>query len=163
MIEYFAGDPAIKNPSRVMRVPGFDHIGKNRKRTPVRVVDFEPERVYAISELLAAFPAATKQEPKPRKTAQTHHAGGRFVTWDALRAELGRKIMAHETARQNAAGNWDCRGICHDGEGNTGLFYNRSTNQAHCNSHCDQATILRAFGLPTEPEPQRETPKKGTW
>jgi len=147
LIAYLGGDTSIKNPSRVMRLPGFGHIAKEGTRTPVRVVQFDPERTYTIVEMLAAFPAAPRQENM--KTDQGSNGG--FATWDALRAELGRRIIAHETARKNAKGNWDCRGICHDGEGNTGLFYNPSTNQVNCNSKCDQPMILRAFGLPVQP------------
>src|SRR5262249_42630549 len=78
-------------------------------------------------------------------------APGSYASWDALRAELGRRIMAHPTARQNSSGKWDCQGTCHDGQGDTGLFYDPHTNQAHCNKKCDQTAILRAFGLPTAP------------
>ena len=149
LIAFFGGDPAIKNASRVMRVPGFDHIAKDRTRTLVRCVQFEPGHVYTIAEMLAAFPAAKTECRKVNAAAKT--LGG-YATWDALRAELGRRIMAHDTARENHAGNWDCRGLCHGGEGNTGLFYTPANNQAHCNSRCEQAVILRAFGLPDRPE-----------
>jgi hypothetical protein len=160
LISFFDADPSIKNPSRVMRVPGFDHIDKDDTRTRVKMVQSNPERVYTIAELLAAFPAAEKTGTKPEHFRNGNQTSGHFATWDALRAELGRRIMAHPTTRQNGSGNWDCRGICHDGEGNTGLFYNPSTNQAHCNSYCEQAAILRAFRLPEQPDLQeREQPK----
>jgi putative DNA primase/helicase len=150
LIAFFSGDPSIKNESRVMRLPGFDHIAKDGTRKTVTVVQYDPERVYTIEELLSAFPAVETEGRS--NTRRNDVPTGGFATWDALRAELGRRIMAHETARKNSAGNWDCRGICHDGEGNTGLFYVPSTNQAHCNSHCEQEVILRAFGLPEKPE-----------
>jgi len=60
LIAYFDGDPAIKNASRVMRVPGFDHlklVDGVLQRKPVECVEFEPERRYSIEELLKAFPA----------------------------------------------------------------------------------------------------------
>jgi hypothetical protein len=88
-----------------------------------------------------------KPEDKPQPTS----ANGQYATWDALRAELGRRISNHSTAKKNKSGNWDCQAICHNGNGKTGLFYNPSTNQAYCNNKCDQAQILKAFGLPDEP------------
>jgi uncharacterized protein (DUF927 family) len=96
----------------------------------------------------------TKAEEKQKPSA----ANGQYATWDALRAELGRRIGAHATAKKNKTGNIDCRAICHNGEGATGLFYNPSTNQAHCNAKCDQETILRAFGLPDAPT-SKKAPK----
>jgi len=91
--------------------------------------------------------------PKNSKPERLNgHTGGQFATWDALRAELGRRITGHETARRNGGGKIDCRGVCHDGEGNSGLFYDPATNQARCNRGCDQATIFRAFGLPDKPD-----------
>src|SRR5262249_28607324 len=142
LIAFFKSDLSIKNESRVMRVPGFDHIDENGKRALVRTVQYDPDRCYTIQEILDAFPPV-KQKAKSKSSAKTKHGAGTFATWDALRAELGRRIMAHSTAAKNPAGNWDCRGICHDGEGNTGLFYDPSNNQAHCNSHCEQSTILK--------------------
>jgi uncharacterized protein (DUF927 family) len=90
---------------------------------------------------------------KPEDKAQAKATNGPYATWYALRAEAGRRISDHPTAKQNKSGNWDCQAICHNGQGKTGLFYNPSTNQFHCNAKCDQSTILKAFGLPEEPTP----------
>ncbi|WP_373483812.1 phage/plasmid primase, P4 family [Acetobacterium sp.] len=50
---HFGGDPVIANPSRVMRLPGFDHF----KAEPVAVVCllFEPQRRYSPAALQAAL------------------------------------------------------------------------------------------------------------
>ena len=50
---HFSGDPAIVNPSRVMRLPGFDH----HKAEPVAVVClvFEPARRYSQAQMAAAL------------------------------------------------------------------------------------------------------------
>jgi len=165
LISYFGADPKIKNPSRVMRVPHFDHITQDGERKQIECVVFDPSRRYTAAEMMAAFPPVPKKE-KPRDSSAGANngwaAGGGYATWDALRAELGRRIEAHESARRNAAGRIDCRGICHSGEGNTGLFYDPSTNQAHCNKGCDQAAILRAFGLPEAPDLSAGGSKKKT-
>jgi hypothetical protein len=104
-----------------------------------------------------------KTNGRPQHSYQSNgHAGGHFATWDALRAELGRRIAAHESGHRNGSGKIDCRGICHGGEGSSGLFYDPATNHARCNAGCEQAAILRAFGLPEKPEPpasKKSTPK----
>lgn len=67
LIAYFKGDARIKNPSRIMRLPGFDHttlVGAEIVRVPVRCVQLAPEQSYSIDELLAAFPAAAMSKGK---------------------------------------------------------------------------------------------------
>lgn len=154
LIAYFDGDPQIKNPSRVMRVPYFDHISADGSRKRVDLVAIDPSRRYTLAELLDAFPPV--EDKKSGKNSKSKRSNtGIFETWDALRAELGRRIANHESAQTNGSGKIDCRGICHNGKGGTGLFYDPSTNQAHCNNGCGEVDILRAFGLPGHP-PQEE-------
>jgi phage/plasmid primase, P4 family, C-terminal domain len=58
---HFCGDPAIVNPSRVMRLPGFDH----HKAEPVAVVClvFEPARRYSQAQLAAALAGLAPDPP----------------------------------------------------------------------------------------------------
>jgi hypothetical protein len=66
LIAYFEGDKAIKNPSRVMRLPFFMHLTYNEQATGsydcqrVEVVQFSLEIRYSIAELKAAFPEVEK-------------------------------------------------------------------------------------------------------
>ncbi len=146
LIAYFSADPKIKNPARVMRMPGFDHLTKDGDRKRVRVVVFDPEKRYTPTEMLDAFPA-TATRPKP-KAGQT--TTGSYPTYDAIYAELGRLMMAHPTAEQNSSGKWDVQGICHNGKGNTGAFWDPVKGRGYCNV-CDEATMLRGWGLPEAP------------
>ena len=172
LIAYFGSDDKIKNPARLMRLPGFDHLKldpttKRNHRTPVRVVVFEPDRRFTLADLLEAFPApaeeakaetaqtASGSEKAPKRAKKTP---GTFITWPALLAELGRRIRADETAQESASGNIDARAKCHDGQGTSGLFFDPSNNSVHCNRGCDQAAILRAFGLPEAPEQRPHAP-----
>jgi len=159
LIAYFGGDPSIKNPSRVMRLPYFDHVSKDGSRKRIELTVFEPDRRYTLDELLAAFPPAPKEndpKPGPKSGAPT---GNGYATWDALHAELGRRMMAHESANKNRAGKWDVRGICHDGQGDTGAFFDPSKNRGRCNV-CDEATMLRGWGLPEKPEPPAQSKRQ---
>src|SRR5262249_30500782 len=123
---------------------------------PLPIADRQAQVDTFVAEY---FPNKSRQQ-KPRHQSNGHAASG-FVDWGALRAELGRRIEAHESARRNGSGKVDCRGLCDDGEGNSGLFYDPPTNQAHCNAGCDQATILRAFGLPDAPDSTRTYKQNG--
>lgn len=83
LIAYFDADPAIKNPSRVMRVPGFQHLtysaGKPLERKLVECVVFEPERRYSVAQMMEAFPAVeavkispTVNRPLPNSNGNGH-------------------------------------------------------------------------------------------
>jgi hypothetical protein len=141
-------------------LPGFNHVSYHDNGLlsykAVEVVDFDPSRRFAASEMLAAFPPAPEEMPKRGplfKSPSALPSSG----LDELKRELGARIEAHPTARRNGRGKIDCRGVCHDGKGSTGLFYDVNKNFVWCNAEtpCDLSTIMRAFGLePTAPPPR---------
>jgi P4 family phage/plasmid primase-like protien len=155
LIHHFGSDPKIKNSSRVMRLPRFDHLTYEEVdgalyRQSVELVDFAPQLRYTAEQMRAAFPApptpqARAHRPEIIKPTEP------FGTWAQLRDELAARIMAHSTAKRNGQGNWDCRGICHDGKGETGLFYNPASGAIACNKGCSYGTILVSFSLPAFP------------
>lgn len=60
LILYFGGDPAIKNPSRLMRLPFFNHLQFNNKTLlyeskEVLLHTIEPDRRYTLEEMHTAF------------------------------------------------------------------------------------------------------------
>ena len=69
--------------------------------------------------------------------------------FEDYKREIGARISTHATARRNGRGNWDCRAVCHNGKGSTGLFYDPSQNFVWCNAElsCDLDTIARAVGV----------------
>jgi putative DNA primase/helicase len=156
MIAYFKSDRTIKNPSRVMRLPLFNHVSLNGdssyhyKRVEIKM--FAPDRRYTVRAMLDAFPRSENLPLESNNEKKKHcERGISWETWDALWAEWGRRLRQDDSARKNSAGNWDCRGICHNGEGNTGLVYFPDTNRGHCNAGCDESTVLCTFGLPEKP------------
>lgn len=58
---HFKGDPVISNPSRVMRLPGFNH--NKQDPLPVTCLLFEPSRRYSQAQLIAALPAVARPAP----------------------------------------------------------------------------------------------------
>lgn len=176
LIHHFDGDKTIKNPARVMRLPGYNHLtytgvddaGEHAfERKRVEVVEFNPDRRYTIDELLEAFPLAPKEEKRQKKEAKmdadTRAAGASSkglpltlddITYDksnpfeSWKAALGVKISADSTASVNGAGNIDCRAHCHSGQGVTGLFFDPRSNGVTCNAGCELEQIGQAFGIP---------------
>jgi hypothetical protein len=147
LIHYFGSDPKIKNPSRVMRLPGFNHVSYadgQLSYKPVTLAAFEPSRRFTASAMLAAFPAPVERLRAVRTLDITRAAGSDLVE---LKRELGALIMAHDSARRNRSGKWDCRALCHGGKGSTGLFYDPADDGVICNRGCDLMTIARAFGV----------------
>ena len=152
LIAYFGGDVKIKNPSRCMRLPYFNHVTRNADGSlsyvPVELVEFALVEPHSAAAMMAAYPAPVAP-PKPEyQPTRRPDPAAPFGTWEQLNDELKQRIMAHPTARRNSAGNYDCRGICHDGKGDTGVFYNPSSGAVKCNKKCSHATLLLAFGLP---------------
>lgn len=61
LIDYFDGDRAINDLSRVMRLPFFDHLSINKEtsetqRKQVELNAFEPQSLYTLEQMCAAFP-----------------------------------------------------------------------------------------------------------
>lgn len=154
LIAYFDGDPKIKNPSRVMRLPGFDHIhinGHGPERKPVTVHTFEPHRKYTAEQMQQTFPAPsfeTTSQPQPSGTFEYH---------EDRHAELVQRLMSR--GKRNSKGNWDARGICHSGSGDKGVVYFPQSGAVTCNAEpkCDYFSILRSEGLPDGHLPSEES------
>lgn len=113
LIEYFNSDSAIKNPSRLMRLPGFDHLMSDPEnpgcylRKVVNVVHFEPERRYSISELMTAFVAkhsdqtTTRQRPSLCPSGEVIGNGHRNTKLFSIAGSLRGKGLG-ETEIRNA-------------------------------------------------------------
>ena len=153
LVAHFGGDPKIKNASRVMRVPYFNHVSINGdgrllyKR--VELVEFDPAKRYSVAELLKAFPSpvleAAVKSSEPERTAG-------YGSWDELNAEARRRIASHPTARKRPDGWIHCRGICHNGKSDSAIGLNPGSGAYVCQAGCDTREIRKAFGLPEEPQ-----------
>ncbi|HEX8279034.1 MAG TPA: AAA family ATPase, partial [Segetibacter sp.] len=59
LIAKFDGDKAIQNPSRVMRLPFFNHVSIDSGRVSykrVKIIEFAPDRRYTLAEMQLDFP-----------------------------------------------------------------------------------------------------------
>lgn len=64
-IAYYKSDPSIMNESRVMRLPGFNHVRVDFVKDrliykPIELISFYPERKYNVGQLQAAFPVGAE-------------------------------------------------------------------------------------------------------
>jgi hypothetical protein len=131
LISYFDGDRNIKNPSRTMRLPYFNHVTYDADNgysyKPVEVVTFEPSRRYSVVEMKAAFPAPKKAQPLVFADSSTSSFS---PDWVELNAELKRRIS--QTGRMNSRGIIETKGICHNGKSNTAVMFNPATGAVKC-------------------------------
>lgn len=149
LIAYFDGDRKIKNPSRVMRLPFFNHLSANGEKVRVEIGEFNPQIRYTALQMMNAFPAV---EVKDGKGKETYSASlNNLETWDSLNSELRRRMLSHSSCRTR--GQWaHLRGVCHNGSGETALALNVATGAYACQNGCPTSQILVAFGLPERPE-----------
>ncbi len=151
LIAHFGGDPKIKNPSRVMRLPFFNHVAFNKENSSlsyktVELHKFDAERRYTIEQILDAFPPPP--EPVKPKYAPSDE---KYLAWDELKRECGQRIIAR--GKKNGKGNYDAPCLAHGSSSPSSVFYNPSTNVVICNKEpaCSLAALLIAEGLPAFP------------
>jgi AAA domain len=166
LIEYFHSDNSIKNPSRVMRLPYFNHVSYDVEkaiysRKPVLLVKFEKNLRYTVGQMREAFPASSES---PAIDHLTFTSTLDLSTWDALNAEARRRIRKLKTRSITNDGGWlHTKGLCHKGDGNKALFLNLDTGAYGCMNKCDTPTILESLGLPTQPTTSNNGIKRLIW
>ena len=74
LISYFGSDPAIKDESRVMRLPTFYH--NKKEPVMVKLVDYHPERVYTQDQLEELLPEVVREKAKQQE---------RFILPDSIK------------------------------------------------------------------------------
>jgi len=156
LIAYFDGDPKIKNPSRVMRLPVFNHVSYDKEAgtfsyKQVEVKEFFPEKRFTVAEMCAAFPPApeSKQAAKADARQTPEQSAGEYKSWIPLHEELARRVIAE--AKKNEAENYEMRCPVHRGEGSTSLVHFPATGKTACLKGCSYGDVLVAFGLPAFP------------
>lgn len=77
LVQYFGGDSACVNESRVMRLPGFYHC----KQEPVLVecISFHPERRYTQEQLMEVLPVQEETEVTSKTELHGEQKGIRIV------------------------------------------------------------------------------------
>ncbi len=157
LIHYFGSDAKIKNPSRVMRLPGFNHVSYDKQDSilfykRVEVKEFFPEKRFSAAEMRAGFPPVpeSKQAAKDGARETPEQSTDEYKSWTPLHEELARRVIAE--AKKNEAGNYEMRCPAHRGEGSTSLVHFPATGKTAClKDGCTYSDVLVAFGLPAFP------------
>lgn len=74
LISYFGSDSAIKDESRVMRLPTFYH--NKKEPVMVKLVEYHPERVYTQDQLEELLPEVVREKAKQQE---------RFILPDSIK------------------------------------------------------------------------------
>ena len=101
LIYNFQADEAIKDCSRVLRIPGFNHH-KTKEPFMVKLPESNPERVYTEAQMLEAF-----KRPTVQKSSNIWEAMGNLDNRIVLERLSGQKIVNGETFsfRKRSAGS----------------------------------------------------------
>ena len=67
LINHAKSDPALKNPSRVMRHPGFHYIDENDQPIGLVTIINPTGKRYSAEDLAACLPPLPKPQPAPAK------------------------------------------------------------------------------------------------
>jgi len=134
LIHYFNSDPSISNPSRVMRLPGYDHIDEQENRRKVLVEHFS-EKNFTLAEMQAAYPAVPAVTATTAISEKYRHDGNE---------DLREVIRSKGTSRPN--GNIDMKCPAHNGTSLTSLVLYKDGGVG-CHSRCKYDVIRQALGL----------------
>lgn len=163
LIVYFGGDEKIKNPSRVMRLPFFNHVQYDQQSEEltykkVKLTEFTPERRHTISEMQAAFPPVISNGNKAVSKDYGSPDVVRFTSWSTLNDEVGKRIRNLPGVRADQNGWTHAPGICHGSVDGTALYV--SPDGAYgCHKGCSGEAIRTALELPIQP-PRPEIAKE---
>lgn len=163
LIAYFKSDLSIKNSSRLMRLPNLNHVKYDAETQTmdyklIEVTRFEPERRFTAGEMRAAFPVVEIKRVSDWQVVTSDP--GEYPDWATLGNELRRRMATHPTAHVQGE-KVVLKGICHDGKGDSALFFNITTGKYHCDKGCKKEDVLRAFGLPEQPTGKPEWKPRG--
>lgn len=71
LVEHYGADKAVKNPSRVMRLPGFNHTKAGSDGTPYEVFRTYANR-YDINALSVGLPEIVRNVAPPREQSESY-------------------------------------------------------------------------------------------
>lgn len=146
LIAFFDGDKTIKNPSRAMRLPHFDHVSYDKdsqtySHKRVEIVEFEPQRRYTAKELLEAFPEAPQTEIKTEQVTANLQNGEMPEWYEKLQEEIQRHIYSR------VKDGWTFKCPAHNGQAaDSAILF--SNGNVFCRSkNCEPEQMARAFGI----------------
>jgi Mrp family chromosome partitioning ATPase len=141
LIAHFDGDKSIKNPSRVMRLPFFNHIHYNGQTGDyeykrIQIHSFALERRFTLTEMQAAFPPIVRINPS--NGSHNENQGSAQAAKSAQKVEdVISQGLRHKTLL-SLAGSMRRRGMSAE-EIAAAL---KVTNQRRCQPPLDETEVL---------------------
>jgi hypothetical protein len=139
LIKHFNSDEKIKNASRVMRIPYFNHVSIQDDQLAYKqcTLQFALGHTYNFDELISEFPYTEPVRKRYKKL---------YVSDDSTGEELVQRIKDTKEYHENGDYGYT-RGVCHDGVGNNGIFVHLRTGAVKCFAKCSWHTIRESFGI----------------
>ena len=149
LIQRMDTDAAIRNPSRLMRLPGFDHVRVQDKElafSPVMLRHVAPAAKATVEAVDAQLPQwdADRWQPQPKAGEQQSKGTVAAPTLAADNPWDIRNFAQYLNGDQHSQNGW-LQVQCpeHGGEGHSGnsLHINESTGQFKCHGGCDSQAV----------------------
>jgi conjugative relaxase-like TrwC/TraI family protein len=154
LIQRMDSDPAIRNSSRLMRLPGFDHVrvestGHSERLvfTPVILKHLDQTAQQTVEELQAKLPPWSAARWQRERTTRAEREPAQAMTLAADNPWDIRNFAQHLNGDQVSQNGW-LQVQCpeHGGEGHSGnsLHINEATGQFKCHGGCDSQAVYAA-------------------
>jgi hypothetical protein len=156
LIQRMDSDPAIRNSSRLMRLPGFDHVrvesegqGERLVFTPVTLRHIDRAARQSVGKLETKLPPWSEARWQKERTTRAERQQGQTEMptlatdnpWDI------RNFAQHLNGDHLSRNSWfQVQCPSHGGEGHSGnsLHINEATGQFKCHGGCDTKDIYTA-------------------
>lgn len=143
LIEYFESDAGIEDPSRCMRLPGFDHLKEGCEPFLVNMKECHSDRRYSLEEFDAVLPDVPEWRLRLERIDRTNY-GTRLreegEEWDIRNF---KHVLHHY--REHARREWDtCQCPVHGGDGHSkdSLHINSQNGAYVCHAGCTPKEIF---------------------
>ena len=154
VIQRMDGDEAIRNSSRLMRLPGFDHVRVADEQlifTPVTLRHLDPAARDSVEALDTKLPQWNEQrwgnEAKSRAASKRSTGQAAAPTLAADNPWDIRNFSQYLNGDQYSQNGWlqvQCPHHGKAGSSGTSLGINEATGQFTCHSGCDNKAVYRA-------------------
>ncbi|MFC1587898.1 AAA family ATPase [Planctomycetota bacterium] len=100
LADLLKSDPSVKNPSRILRLPGFTNWKK--PVAPCQIIEANPHRKYSFAELRQVIPIIKREDPPP---AQPDPFEAEPVESGTVIARAEKYISSVETSAEGSRNN----------------------------------------------------------
>jgi hypothetical protein len=143
LIQHFDSDATCSNPSRILRIPNFNHIQKNLAPKRVICTQLEPTRRYSVEQLLNALPPVPVIAPAvvvDKKFLSTRTTSARDVdTFEGRHKAIKDYIL--KVNRKDKRGAYMMPCPIHKSHGKTAFYFLPWSGALGCH-HCGTGSIF---------------------